>query len=67
MTTRAKTNDPHPPTPCAPPPIDDLPHPLTIFVTERDRKRIIAALRRIHTDRAAALLLSLGLSEGDRA
>jgi hypothetical protein len=67
MTTKATPRQPHPPTPGAPPPIDDLPHALTFFVSHRDRGRIIGALRRIHTDRATALLTALGLSTGDHA
>ena len=65
MTTDTIHEQPNPPAPVAPPDNDDLPHPLTIFVNQSDRKRIVAALRRIHADRAAALLTALGLSRGD--
>lgn len=64
MTTNTPTNN-TPPAPSAPPDINDLPHPLTIFVSRRDRKRIIAALRRIDADRGNALMKALGISCGD--
>jgi len=67
MTTKKKKTNTNPPAPAQAPPIDDLPHPLTIFVSSRDRKRILAALRRINTDRAVALLTALGLQAGDDA
>lgn len=52
-----------PPAPAQPPNPDDLPHALTFFVTQRDRKRIIAALRRIDSDRAAALMTAVNLND----
>jgi len=64
MTTETNHDQPTPPAPLAPPDIDDLPHALTFFVSRRDRGRIIAALRRIDPDRAAALLMALNLQDG---
>ncbi len=66
-TTAQKTQESSAPLPSPPPDIDALPHPLTIVVSSRDRKRILAALRRINTDRAAALLTALGLQAGGDA
>ena len=56
------------PRPVRPPdrdPIDtrDFPHPLTIFLSARDRSRALRALRRIDGDRARALKRALGLEE----
>lgn len=47
--------------PAAPPDVRDLPHPLTFFVSGRDRRRILRALRRVDGDRAFALKRVLGL------
>lgn len=46
-------------------PADGPPHPMTFFLTARQRARIVRALRRIHPDRSRALLIALGL-EGRR-
>ncbi|HZW09543.1 MAG TPA: hypothetical protein VFF69_06550 [Phycisphaerales bacterium] len=40
----------------------DLPHPLTFFVTGRERAQILRALRRLDGDRAFALKRALGLA-----
>lgn len=40
---------------------DDVPASVTFFVSARDRRAILDALRRIHRDRAAALLKALNI------
>jgi len=44
---------------------DHLPHPVTFFVTARQRTRILRALRAIHPDRAVALQSALGIKADD--
>lgn len=46
---------------------DGLAHPLTLFLTEAERSRVLAALRRFHRDRVRALLKALGVEQGERA
>jgi len=41
---------------------DELPHALTFFLSERDRRRVVRALRKIDGDRARALLVALRLN-----
>ncbi len=51
--------------PAAPAPAPDsrdLPHPITFFVTGRERAQILRALRRLDGDRAFALKRALGLA-----
>lgn len=67
MTAKKISKKTTPPAPASPPPIDGLPHPLTIFVDHRDRQRIITALRRLHRNRATALTIALGLRQGGDA
>jgi hypothetical protein len=50
-----------PPKPAAPPDPADLPHPLTFFLTSRERTLVLRALRHIHANRARALLLALNI------
>lgn len=50
-----------PPAPAAPPPQAALPHPITFFVTGRERTEVLRALRALHRDRTAALLRALGI------
>ena len=53
-----------PGTPPAPPPdVRDLPHPITFFVSGRDRRQILRALRRIDGNRVFALRRALGLED----
>jgi len=52
---------PKPPKPAPPPNPDDLPHPVTFFLTAGERRRVLRALRTIHADRAAALLKALSI------
>ena len=54
-------DDPGPPAPAAPAPRSRLPHPLTFFLTGRERAEVLRALRAVHRDRAAALLRALGI------
>ncbi|MCC7388037.1 MAG: hypothetical protein IT431_04630 [Phycisphaerales bacterium] len=49
-------------TPAEPPDLRDLRHPLTFFVTGRERARILRALRRLDGDRAFALMRALNLA-----
>ncbi|MEM9065884.1 MAG: hypothetical protein AAGB51_10390 [Planctomycetota bacterium] len=42
---------------------DHLPHPVTFFLTESERRRVLKKLRRIDRDRARALLVALGISK----
>ncbi|MFG0260112.1 MAG: hypothetical protein ACF8LK_07135 [Phycisphaerales bacterium JB041] len=49
--------------PATPPDVRDLPHPITFFVTGRERRRILRALRRIDGNRVFALRRALGLDE----
>ncbi len=56
-----------PPKPLAPPSPESLPHPLTFFLTTRERAHVLRALRAIHPSRARALLLALEIkSESDQ-
>ncbi len=48
--------------PVEPPDCRDLPHPVTFFMTGRERSRILRALRRIDGDRVFALKRALGLA-----
>ncbi len=48
--------------PAEPPESRDLPHPVTFFMTGRERSRILRALRRIDGDRVYALKRALGLA-----
>jgi hypothetical protein len=43
------------PTPQRAPCAETLPHPLTFFLTVAERRRVLAALRRVHADRRVAL------------
>jgi len=64
------TNSPHtspdrpaPPTgPAEPADCRDLPHPVTFFMTGRERAQILRALRRIDGNRLFALKRALGLA-----
>jgi hypothetical protein len=59
------TIDPRSPSrhaPAPPPDCRDLPHPLTFFVTGRERAQILRALRRLDGNRAFALKRALGLA-----
>lgn len=49
--------------PVTPPDVRDLPHPITFFVSGRDRRQILRALRRIDGNRAFALRRALGLED----
>jgi hypothetical protein len=40
-----------------------LPHPLTFFLSSRDRERVLDVLARVHRVRAVALLRALNLSD----
>lgn len=51
-----------PPHPVDPPDPDELPHALTFFLSRRERRDVLDALRRRHRDRARALLIALGLA-----
>ena len=48
--------------PSQPPDKRDLPHPITFFVTGRERAQILRALRRLDGDRVFALKRALGLA-----
>lgn len=50
------------PGPAEPPDRRDLRHPLTFFVTGRERARILRALRRLDGDRVFALMRALYLA-----
>lgn len=50
------------PGPAEPPDRRDLRHPLTFFVTGRERARILRALRRLDGDRVFALMRALNLA-----
>ena len=50
------------PKPARAKPRDELPHALTFFLSERDRRRVLRALLKIDGDRAKALLAALRLS-----
>lgn len=70
MTTKqtAKESPPDAPpapatAPAPPPDMRDLPHPITFFVSGRDRRQILRALRRIDGNRVFALRRALGLEE----
>ena len=49
--------------PAMPPDVRDLPHPITFFVSGRDRRQILRALRRIDGNRVFALRRALGLED----
>ncbi|MFG0241877.1 MAG: hypothetical protein ACF8R9_03725 [Phycisphaerales bacterium JB054] len=49
--------------PATPPDVRDLPHPITFFVSGRDRRQILRALRRIDGNRVFALRRALGLDD----
>ncbi len=55
------SDDIGPPAPAAPPSQGALPHPITFFVTGRERAEVLRALRAVHPDRTAALLRALGI------
>ena len=55
------SDDIGPPAPAAPPPQAALPHPITFFVTGRERTEVLRALRAVHRDRTVALLRALGI------
>lgn len=59
----SKEDRPHNSTPAAPPDVRDLPHPITFFVSGRERRQILRALRRIDGNRVCALRHALGLDE----
>lgn len=48
--------------PAEPPDRRDLPHPVTFFMTGRERAQVLRALRRIDGDRVFALRRALGLA-----
>ncbi|VAX40645.1 hypothetical protein MNBD_PLANCTO03-2438, partial [hydrothermal vent metagenome] len=48
--------------PAEPPDCRDLPHPVTFFMSGRERSQILRALRRIDGDRVYALKRALGLA-----
>lgn len=52
-----------PGTPAEPSDMRELPHPITFFVTGRERQQILRALRRIDGNRVYALRRVLGLEE----
>lgn len=56
-----------PPPPATPPDVRDLPHPITFFVSGRDRRQILRALRRIDGNRVFALRRALGLDDAGLA
>ena len=51
------------PAPAVPRAIDEMPHPLTFFLSVRDRDRVLRALARVHRVRAKALIKALGIDE----
>lgn len=54
-----------PPPALKPPrPLDDLPHPVTFFLTLQQRRHVLARLREHSSDRTASLLLALGIEPG---
>ena len=50
-----------PPAPAVPVAQSELPHPITFFVTGRERTEVLRALRALHRDRTVALLRALGI------
>ena len=48
--------------PAEPPDCRDLPHPVTFFMSGKERSQILRALRRIDGDRVYALKRALGLA-----
>lgn len=64
MTTRTnrETPRPTPAMPAEPPDRRDLPHPVTFFMTGRERSQVLRALRRLDGDRVFALKRALGLA-----
>ncbi|HRQ71743.1 MAG TPA: hypothetical protein PLU35_01810 [Phycisphaerales bacterium] len=61
MTTTRTTVRSRVPRPKEPPDARDMPHGLTIFLTGRDRARVLRALRRLDGNRAVAIKRALGL------
>ncbi len=55
------SDDTGPPAPAAPAPQSALPHPITFFLTGRERTDVLRALRAVDRDRTAALLRTLGI------
>lgn len=51
------------PAPAVPRAIDEMPHPLTFFLSVRDRERVLTALSRVHRVRAKALIKALGIDK----
>ncbi len=49
--------------PAEPPDVRELPHPITFFVSGKERQQILRALRRIDGNRVFALRRALGLEE----
>ncbi len=49
--------------PAEPPDMRELPHPITFFVSGKERQQILRALRRIDGNRVFALRRALGLEE----
>ncbi|MEM8834288.1 MAG: hypothetical protein AAGD00_00575 [Planctomycetota bacterium] len=61
------TNHPSPPIQPAPAPEPGtLPQPLTFFLTVDERRAVLRALRRMHTDRRRGLLVALRISPAER-
>lgn len=59
----SQTDRPAAPTrPAEPPDARDLPHPVTFFMTGRERSQVLRALRRLDGDRVFALKRALGLA-----
>lgn len=54
-----------PPAPASPIAPGELPHALTVFLSARERRLVLRALRHHHVDRSAGLLAALGI-ERDR-
>ncbi len=48
--------------PAEPPDARDLPHPVTFFMTGRERSQVLRALRRLDGDRVFALKRALNLA-----
>lgn len=61
MPTTRTAIRPRVPKPKEAPDARDLPHALTVFLTGRDRARVLRALRRLDGNRAVALKRALGL------
>jgi ParB-like chromosome segregation protein Spo0J len=56
-----------PPEAAAAPDLGDMPSALTFFLTDSERRSVLTALRALHQDRSAALLIALNLQESDYA